>query len=226
MIPFGTTQHLLLRPFKDSDRPSLFNLINDQRVAHGNTLGYPVPISDAWWEQLKAEIQRLYMVVLVIEVKKEFLFMRGFDPYDRYEDESETDVERRERMKFVGYVCLQEHEAKNKDLELGISLAFAWWSHGLGTEVLQWLLRYNFETLGMHRMTLRVFGDNERAVELYKYLGFVEEGRMREAVSHEAGWIDFVMMSMLDREWHEKKERQPDTSTFDGVVINSVLRLG
>ncbi|KZO94643.1 acyl-CoA N-acyltransferase [Calocera viscosa TUFC12733] len=223
MIPFATTQRLILRAWRDSDKDSIFTALNDPRVAHGIS-GELVPQSDTGWERLKIDLDKTFMV-LVIEIKKEYLYMRGHDP-NEIEDELEPEVERREKRKFVGMVTLDQTQAKNRNTELGIFLAFAWWSKGLGTEVLQWLLKYNFETLGMHRMTLHAYGDNMNAIELYKHLGYVEEGRMREAVTHEGAWIDVVIMSMLDREWQAAKTRPIDLSKFEDVVVSTIFRLG
>ena len=53
---------------------------------------------------------------------------------------------------------------------------------GYGTDLIRTLLKICFETLGMHKVSLSVFGYNERAVRLYERLGFVREGAYREQV--------------------------------------------
>jgi len=223
MIPFATTQYLILRPWRESDKDSLLTLLNDQRVAHGVIQGPPVPAPDALWDTWKIALSKLF-AAFILEIKPEFLYMRGNDP-NELDDALEPEEQKREKRKFVGLVFLTQTEVKNKDTEFAIALAFAWWGKGLGTEVLQWLMRYNFEALGMHRLTLHALGDNPRAVELYKYLGFVEEGKLREAIYHETHWVDQYVMSILDREWKERNERELDTSTFHDVVVQAVLRI-
>ncbi|EJU01286.1 acyl-CoA N-acyltransferase [Dacryopinax primogenitus] len=223
MIPFATTEHLILRPWRPSDAASFFSLYNDQRVAHGIVLGYPVPWPEARWESILAALNRM-LLLLVLEIKPEFMYMRRSDP-EEIEDERDSEGEKREKRKIVGFVSLVLPEPKNRDTEFSIALAFAWWSLGLGTEVLTWLMRYNFDKLGMHRLTLHAFGDNERAVELYKHLGFVLEGTMREAVLHDNEWIDLVVMGILDREWEAVRRRPLDLAAFDDVIVQSVMRL-
>jgi len=170
--------------------------------------------------KLKASFEQT-LVVVVVEIKKEFLFMRGHDP-EEMEDELESEISRREKRKFVGFTSLGQEEPKNREVSMGIALAFAWWGKGLGAELLQWLLQHTFEKLGMHRMSLSVHGDNDRAIELYKYLGFVEEGRTREVLARPDGRVDVVRMGMLGREWHARELKQGLISAFDDVVVSCV----
>lgn len=50
---------------------------------------------------------------------------------------------------------------------------------------------------GMHRMELEVFEKNESAVRLYEKLGFVAEGRRREAIQTPEGYEDIIWMGKL-----------------------------
>jgi RimJ/RimL family protein N-acetyltransferase len=63
--------------------------------------------------------------------------------------------------------------------------------------MLDWAFRHG----GLHRVGIQTFGFNERAQHLYKKLGFVEEGRSREAVWHDRKWHDMVDLGMLESEW-------------------------
>ncbi|KAF9474124.1 hypothetical protein BDN70DRAFT_816212 [Pholiota conissans] len=50
-----------------------------------------------------------------------------------------------------------------------------------GTEVTRFMTDYAFQSLNVHRVSLGVFGENERAAGLYRKIGFVEEARRRKA---------------------------------------------
>lgn len=60
----------------------------------------------------------------------------------------------------------------------------------------------------MHKVRIRAFGWNEGAVRLYARLGFVEEGREREALWHEGRWWDGVEMGMVEGEWRAMEEER------------------
>ncbi|OGG58298.1 hypothetical protein A2853_00015 [Candidatus Kaiserbacteria bacterium RIFCSPHIGHO2_01_FULL_55_17] len=49
----------------------------------------------------------------------------------------------------------------------------------------------------MHRMELEVFERNEGAIRLYEKLGYILEGRRREAVRTESGYSDIIWMGKL-----------------------------
>jgi diamine N-acetyltransferase len=72
---------------------------------------------------------------------------------------------------------------------------------GLGRQILIELLAIAFGQFHAHRLFLDVFDDNLRAFHLYRSLGFVEEGRMREAAFHSSSYRSLRLLSMLDREY-------------------------
>lgn len=61
-----------------------------------------------------------------------------------------------------------DHFPKNRNAELGISLSTKHWDKGYGSEALPLVVDYAFRGLGVHRVSLGVFGGNERAVKVYE----------------------------------------------------------
>jgi len=98
---------------------------------------------------------------------------------------------------------LQGGITKNRDAGIGLSLVKDHWGKGYGSEIMKCLLEHAFMEMGFHRLSLSVFASNTRAVELYKRLGFLEEGRTREGIWQDGGWVDVIQMGLLDREWKE-----------------------
>src|SRR5207253_10993311 len=68
------------------------------------------------------------------------------------------------------------------------------WGKHLGRDALEALLRYLFDELGLHRVGLSVVGFNDRAISMYKAVGFEVEGIERDGVGTEDGYIDDVKM--------------------------------
>jgi RimJ/RimL family protein N-acetyltransferase len=75
------------------------------------------------------------------------------------------------------------------------------WGHGYGTEATRLMVDHAFRSLGLHRVALSVFAFNERAIRAYRAVGFVVEGRSREAILRDGRWWDELHMSVLDHEW-------------------------
>ncbi|WP_247800272.1 GNAT family protein [Bradyrhizobium sp. 191] len=72
---------------------------------------------------------------------------------------------------------------------------------GIGTEVMRLVLRFAFEQLKLHRISVRVLAYNLRAIRAYQKCGFVIEGYEREAAFVNGHWHDDVIMGLLDREF-------------------------
>jgi RimJ/RimL family protein N-acetyltransferase len=72
---------------------------------------------------------------------------------------------------------------------------------GIGTEALRLVLRFAFEQLKLHRISVRVLAYNHRAIRAYQKCGFVIEGHEREAAWMNGQWHDDVIMGLLDREF-------------------------
>lgn len=75
------------------------------------------------------------------------------------------------------------------------------WNQGFGREVGRRMLRYAFEELNLHRVRLRVNASNEAGVRSYEAVGFVHEGRLRQASFINGRYEDLVLMSFLRDEW-------------------------
>lgn len=72
---------------------------------------------------------------------------------------------------------------------------------GYGREALTLLLDFGFGTLNLHKIHLKVFTRNEPAIALYRSLGFIEEGLLRDEVYRNGEYLDEMVMSLLDGEW-------------------------
>jgi len=72
---------------------------------------------------------------------------------------------------------------------------------GLGTQMVQALLRIGFEELQLHRIDLAVFDFNARAIACYERAGFTKEGLLRDAYRMGDSYWSAAIMSMLEEEW-------------------------
>ncbi|MGF1521434.1 MAG: GNAT family N-acetyltransferase [Leptolyngbyaceae cyanobacterium] len=103
----------------------------------------------------------------------------------------------------VGYVILLD--VQNPDRSLHIKrVVIAQKGRGFGKAALQQVLQEAFGELQAHRVWLDVMEDNPRAYSLYRRLGFVTEGKLRECMKKPRGFISLWLMSMLRVEFFEK----------------------
>ena len=72
---------------------------------------------------------------------------------------------------------------------------------GYGTEAIQWALNWAFQMAGLHRVNVACFEYNPGAARLYEKLGFVLEGRKRQALWFHGRWWDLIELGVLEGEW-------------------------
>jgi RimJ/RimL family protein N-acetyltransferase len=101
------------------------------------------------------------------------------------------------------------HAQQNAEVGLFIGEK-AFWDQGLGKDILRTIVAYGFDYLNLHRIYLRVFPGNLRAVHVYEQVGFVHEGRFREAEWRHGRWHDLLYMSVLRHEWSSSDLHRPE----------------
>lgn len=104
--------------------------------------------------------------------------------------------------KPIGFVGLDGISFHNGNSWVGIGIGDReYWDKGLGTEVMQIIARYAFEELGLHRLSLNVFGYNTRAIRAYEKAGYKVEGRVAEALYRGGKRWDLIFMGLLREDW-------------------------
>jgi RimJ/RimL family protein N-acetyltransferase len=79
-----------------------------------------------------------------------------------------------------------------------------YWGGGYGTDAMRTLLRFLFEQLGLHRVSLTLHDTNVRALHSYEKNGFVKEGMLREWAFFNGSWVDGILMGVLDRDFRDR----------------------
>lgn len=112
-------------------------------------------------------------------------------------------IEENETKKRLGYMIISQVKNKNKSIEL-MRIAISDKNLGYGTSAIQLFLDYGFNSLDAHRIWLDVKEYNYSAINLYKFLGFVQEGILRECVLYDGRFDSMIVMSMLKKEYLSK----------------------
>ncbi len=76
---------------------------------------------------------------------------------------------------------------------------------GIGTTATKMALRYAFEVLNYHKVFLRVFDFNTRAIKCYEKCGFVREGIDREGACINGSYYSDIYMGILHSEFEVKE---------------------
>lgn len=112
----------------------------------------------------------------------------------------------RENDQLIGYCGAFVIRPIHGDCFVGIGIGErALWSKGYGSDAMRVLLRYLFDELNMHRVSLMVVAGNARAIRSYEKCGFVREGALRRAEQREGERRDMVFMGILRADWEKSR---------------------
>jgi RimJ/RimL family protein N-acetyltransferase len=126
-------------------------------------------------------------------------------------------IHRRDDERLIGTCALSQLDADNGSALFHITIGEKdTWGHGYGTAATRLMIDHAFVGLGLHRVGLTVFSFNERAIRSYRSVGFVVEGRAREAIWREGRWWDEISMSILDGDWQAMPRSAPAAGSAAG----------
>lgn len=142
------------------------------------------------------------------QVRSQFIYQKLFTK-ESHEKWIETMVEtgkvvqmiivRTEDDKPIGSVYVRDIDMEHKKAEYGIFIGETdCLGMGYGTEAAELMTEYAFEYLGLHKLMLRVYAENERAIKSYEKAGFVKEAYLKDDVFVQGKYRDIVLMAILN----------------------------
>jgi RimJ/RimL family protein N-acetyltransferase len=171
--PTLETERLSLRSFVASDIPALVPLIGTREVA-ATTLRIPHPYAES--------DARNFLTIC----EEDQASGRGINL---------AIVLRRENT-LCGGVLLRI-EPEHRRAELGYWLGVPHWGKGYATEAARALVKYGFETLGLHRIFAGHVARNTASAGVLKKIGMRHEGCQRAHILKWGEFLDLEMYGML-----------------------------
>ncbi|MEN6302626.1 MAG: GNAT family protein [Armatimonadia bacterium] len=166
-----------LRALEETDLEALHQWMNDLEVTKYLGMRFPVSLSDErrWLETEHDPLKELHLAIETHEGK------------------------------LIGSCGLVSINHLNGWAILGISIGDKeYWNGGYGTDAMLTLCGFGFNQCNLHRIQLDVFAENARAIRCYEKVGFVHEGRRREAIFRHGRYQDLIVMGLLAEEYREK----------------------
>jgi [ribosomal protein S5]-alanine N-acetyltransferase len=155
-IPILQTSRLILRPFTLEDGPRVQELAGNARVAD-TTLNIPHPYPDG--------------------VAEEWIAMH---PEFASEGSSLVWAITNLETQLIGSINLMLKVNSHSNAgEFGYWLGESYWNQGFMTEAVQAVVRYGFDTLGLHRIFAAAFSRNPASIRVMEKAGMRFEGITR-----------------------------------------------
>jgi RimJ/RimL family protein N-acetyltransferase len=176
-----------IRAYEKSDLDAVMAWINDEEVIRNLGAG---PIS---FPMSRAQEEKFL----------EAATLSGGDPNQKF-----FAIETLADRKYIGGIDVRGINWIDRHAEIGITIGDkSYWGKGYGTDAMRTILRMGFDTMGLHRMWLKVLTFNERAIRCYEKCGFRREGILREDRFVEGKYYDGVLMAILESEYREAAKK-------------------
>ena len=168
-----------------------------------------IPVFVRWFNDPEV-LQYLSLYMPMSQAEEERWFERQLDA----RDQKVLAIETAEGI-HIGNIGLHEIDWKNRQAELGIAIGEkAYWGLGYGSDAIKTLLRFAFDEMNLHRVYLRVFDFNARAIRCYEKCGFELEGRLRQCLYQNGEYHDHLVMAVLqDEHQAEQAARNAEATT-------------
>lgn len=179
--PYIIGKKLYLRGLKKEDLAgNMFQWANDPEVTYYMFMGHKPNTKEALEEEYERIIRSEKDVVLAIIDKK-------------------TDA-------HIGNAGLYDIKWIYRSAEYRVVIGEKkFWNKGYGTEAGNLVLDYGFNKLNLNKIWLGVNADHKSAIKSYQRSGFVKEGILRQEIYRNGRYYDAVRMSILRKEFDEKK---------------------
>lgn len=103
--------------------------------------------------------------------------------------------------KFAGLFRLDQLDLQNGTACVGLDIGAAFRGRGYSKTVFGYFFNYLFNEMGLNRLYLVTIETNTVAINLYRKLGFVEEGRHRQALWRDGARRDLLQFGLLRSEY-------------------------
>ena len=164
---------VLLRSFKKDDLESIVKIHNDIEIKK-LAMYHPFPVSYT--------MDEIWLDRIVSSTNNDSIYFV---------------IEEKDTQCFAGFVSLTNMNWINRNYNFGIIIDQNFQGKGFGKETTELILNYSFQKLNMRKVSLNVLSENTRAINLYKKLGFKEEGILKEQFYWDGEYQDIVVMSKI-----------------------------
>ena len=173
-------------------------------------------------KQVQDDYEMYFQALLDPFIQEGGEMMVPFNECEALKFEGETGIEETQPTEFrfiieteegqaVGSAILTEIDRLNNNAKTALAI----WNpdnrgKGYGAGALKKLLKFAFEEVKLHRLSLPngVFEFNKGAIALYKKCGFRVEGVRRQEYFHDGQWWDVVEMGIIVSDYNIWKEQK------------------
>ena len=104
----------------------------------------------------------------------------------------------------IGIFQLRQLEPGFGTAEWGFAVGSAYWGTGVFQEGAELLIKFAFDTVGVHRLEARAAVKNVRGNGALRKIGAMQEGLLRKSFLKDGEYLDQALWTILDEDWKAK----------------------
>jgi RimJ/RimL family protein N-acetyltransferase len=172
---------VVLRAIEKDDLEFLRMLTNDPEIEK-MVKGYSFPVSrtrqEAWFEEFEKQSDPLRWIIEMPD------------------------------KTVVGTITLGDFDWKNRVAHLtGIKLALDRIKEGgIAVDAMMVVIKYAFDELNLNRLEGGYIEYNKQSMALNRMVGFVDEGRLRQAVYKNGNYHDYIITALIKEDYLSRKK--------------------
>ena len=113
----------------------------------------------------------------------------------------------KENHNIIGIIKLNNIDWISSTAELGIYIGENHYREcGFGKESIKLMLDYAFNYINLRKINLKVLNNNQKIINLYKSIGFIQEGLIRQQFWNKINFEDVMILGILKEEYIEKNK--------------------
>ncbi len=112
-----------------------------------------------------------------------------------------------EDNEIFGTLIISKIDWKNRSCGLDIKLSSDSRGKGIGSESVSIATNYIFNELNLNRIGVRILDSNIPSQKLFKKNGFIEEGKLRNAIYKNGKYDDLLIFSILKEDFLNERNR-------------------
>ena len=112
----------------------------------------------------------------------------------------------KQENKLIGACAVTIKSTDKREGEIGYILNRRYWNRGYMTEAARKVVDFGFQQLGLHRVIATCDPANTGSYRIMEKVGMQKEGYLREHKLFKGVWRDFLLYSILEKEWVNRKD--------------------
>lgn len=163
---------LIMKPLKRSDTDNIMTWVNDPEVVRN---------LQHFNKKFTKQDEQKY-VKKILSSKNDYVFSFF-----------------KKTKEYIGQGGIHQIAWDNKLGRLSIIIKREHWNKGYAQEILPALVNHAFKNLKLHKIWLMHWKENKKAGHLYKKLGFVNEGVLKDEYFWKGKYHDMIRIAILDK---------------------------